>query len=250
MIFRLEPSPRTQAALIYWAWGFSTAYFLAYYFLIKLLPLPPATLTAAEVANFYTLNSTQIRLGAAICSWTGGFTIPLAIVIALQMARLEKGFPIWSIVQFTGGVMMSIFTALPPLLWGVAAFTPTRPPEVTLVIHEFGNLAFIATNQFFIFQNIGLAVVCLTQGRGGTSTFPRWIGYLTLWTASVIEVGVLAFLPKTGPFAWNGLFVYWLPLGMYGVWYLTVSITILRALKRQSRLDPSALGPKTTGLIA
>jgi hypothetical protein len=242
MFFRMEASPRAQAALIYWAWGFSTAYFLAYYFLIKLLPLPPATLTAAQVANFYMLNSTEIRAGAAVCSWTGAFTIPLAIVLAIQMGRMEKGFPIWSIVQFTGGVMMSIFTALPPLLWGVAAFTPTRPPEITLVIHEFGNLAFIATNQYFIFQNIGLAVVCLTQKGGEESPFPRWIGYLTLLTASIIEVGVLAFLPKTGPFAWNGFFVYWLPLGMYGAWYLTVSITALRALKRQSA--PSPLSPQ------
>jgi hypothetical protein len=234
MTLRMEASTRTQTILIYWAWIFSTAYFLAYYFLIKLLPLPPATLTAAQVANFYILNSTQIRLGAAVCSWTAAFTIPLAIVIAIQMARLEKGFPIWSIVQFTGGVMMSIFTVLPPLLWGVAAFTPTRPPEVTLVIHEFGNLAFIATDQYFIFQNIGLAVVCFTQKADDNSPFPRWIGYLTLWTAFVIEVGVAAFLPKTGPFAWNGLFVYWLPIAMYGAWYMTVSISILRALKRQS----------------
>jgi hypothetical protein len=239
MTTKLYISTRAQTTLIYWALAFSTAYFVSYYFLIKLLPLPSATLDAAKVAAFYTRNSIDIRVGAAICSWTGGFTIPLAIVIAVQMARLERGVPIWSIVQFAGGVMMSVFTVLPPLLWGVAAFTPTRPPEVTLVIHEFANLAFIATDQYFIFQNVALAVVCLTQKIDDKSPFPRWLGYLTLWAAFTIEVGVAAFLPKTGPFAWNGLFVYWVPIVMYGTWYTAVCVNLLNALKRQSRAAES-----------
>lgn len=236
MVRELDISTRAQRLLIYWTFGFANAYFVAYYFLIKLLPLPPATLSAAAVADFYVQNSTQIRMGAAICSWTGGFTIPLAIVIALQMARVEKGFPIWSIVQMAGGVMMSVFTVLPPMFWGVAAFTPTRPPEVTLVMHEFGNLAFIATDQYFIFQNVALAVVCLSRTAIKDSPFPRWLGYLSLWAAFTIEVGVAAFLPKTGPFAWNGLFVYWIPLLMYGVWFMSVSLCLLRALKKQEAI--------------
>jgi hypothetical protein len=227
-------STRTQAILVYWAWAFASLYFFAYYFLIKLLPLPPATLSATQVAEFYARNSTEIEIGAAICSWTGAFTIPLAIVIALQMIRLEKGFPIWSIVQCAGGVMMSVFTVLPPMFWGVAAFTPGRSPDVTLTMHEFGNLAFIATDQYFIFQFIALAIVCLKPQSAEHSPFPRWLGFLTLWAAFTIEIGVAAFLFKTGPFAWNGLFVYWIPLIMYGAWFVAVSLNLLRALKRQS----------------
>lgn len=236
MIRNIPLTARAQTALVYWSGAFGTIYFLAYYFLIKLLPLPPATLGAAEVANFYLVNSGQIRLGAAICSWTGAFTIPLAIVIALQMARVEKGFPVWSIVQLAGGVMMSVFTVLPPMFWGVAAFTPTRPAEITLILHEFGNLAFIATDQYFIFQFIGLAVVCLTPTTIAHSPFPRWLGYLTLWAAFTIEIGVAAFLPKTGPFAWNGLFVYWIPIVMYGVWYTATAMNLLKALKGQAAM--------------
>jgi hypothetical protein len=234
MIRGIDLTTRAQTILVLWAWTFSTAYFLSYYFLIKLLPLPSATLNAAEVADFYVRNSVQIRLGAAICSWTGAFAAPLAIVIAVQMARLENGFPIWSIVQLVGGVMMSIFSVLPPMIWGVAAFTPTRPAEVTLVLHEFGNLAFIATDQYFIFQNVALAVVCLSRTTTPNSPFPRWLGYLTLWAAFTIEIGVAAFLPKTGPFAWNGLFVYWIPIVMYGAWFMSVSLCLLSALKKQA----------------
>lgn len=243
MIRDIPLTARAQTMLVYWAWGFASAYFMAYYFLIKLLPLPPATLSATDVADFYLRNSGQIRLGAAICSWTGAFTIPLAIVIALQMARIEKGFPIWSIVQLAGGVMMSVFTVLPPMFWGVAAFTPTRPAEITLVLHEFGNLAFIATDQYFIFQFIGLAVVCLMRSTVENNPFPRWMGYLSLWAAFTIEIGVAAFLPKTGPFAWNGLFVYWIPIIMYGVWFMSMSINLLRSLKTQALTAATDVAP-------
>jgi hypothetical protein len=78
--------------------------------------------------------------------------------------------------------------------------------EVPLRPHEFGNLAFIATDQYFIFQFIAFA----------------------------IEIGVAAYLFKTGPFAWNGLLVYWIPILMYGAWFMTVSLNLLRALRRQS----------------
>jgi hypothetical protein len=91
------------------------------------------------------------------------------------------------------------------MFWGVAAFTPDRSADVTLTLHQFGNLAFIATDQYFIFQFVALAVVCLRPQSAEHSPFPRWLGYLTLWSAFSIEIGVAAFVFKTGPFAWNGL---------------------------------------------
>lgn len=227
-------STRAQTALIWWAVGFTTIYGLAYYFLIGLLPLPAATLSAEEVAAFYSVNSTSIRIGAAICSWTGGFMVPLAVVISAQMARLEKGFPIWSVLQLSGGIMMSIFLVLPPLFWGTAAYTPTRPPEVTLLMHEFANLTLVTTDQYFIFQYVAIGVVCLTQKVDRNTPLFRWVGYLSLWAALVFEVGVAGFLPKTGPFAWNGLFVYWFPLTTFGLWILVMSVVLLRGVKRQS----------------
>jgi hypothetical protein len=36
----------------------------------------------------------------------------MATVISVLMARLERGFPIWSVLQFAGGIMMTIFLAL------------------------------------------------------------------------------------------------------------------------------------------
>jgi hypothetical protein len=230
-------SIRAQRILVWWAVAFILIYGLSYGFLIQLLPLPSATLGASEVAAFYRENSLQIRLGAMICGWVGAFMVPLAVVIGVQMARLEKGVPVWSILEICGGCLMSLFLVLPPIFWGVAAFTPDRPQEITLLMHELANLVLVTTDQFFIFQNVAIGYVSLTHGADRRSPFPRWMGYFTIWAAFMFEAGALGFLPRTGPFAWNGLFVYWTPLVVFGAWFFIMAYMLLRALHRQALVE-------------
>ncbi|WP_068071773.1 hypothetical protein [Novosphingobium lentum] len=224
---------RAQRIMIWWTLAFMLIFGLSYYFLIGLLPLPPATWTPEQVAAFYTENATRVRLGAMILSWASAFPVPIAVVIAVQMARLEKGVPILAILQLCGGLMMSIFLVLPPIFWGIAAFNPSRPPEITTAIHEIANLILVTTDQYFIFQNVAIAWLCLGRVQDAKSPFPRWIGYLTIWAALMFELGAIAFLPKTGPFAWNGLFVFWFPFVIFGTWISVMSWSLLAALTRQ-----------------
>lgn len=229
-----------QRALIWWALGLLFAFMLAFIFLIQLVPLPPATLSAEEVASFYRANSGSIRIGAVIASWVAGFMVPLALVISVQMLRLEKGWPIWSVLQLIGGCLMSMFLVFPPLIWGVAAFSPDRPAEITKAIHELGNLTLVTTDQYYIFQFVAIAVVSLTAKHDALSPFPRWFGYYTIWTAFMFELGAFGFIPKTGPFAWNGLFVFWIPLLIFLVWIVVTSAMILRVLPHQAGSSAAA----------
>ncbi len=222
-----------QRALIWWTIAFTVIFALAWALLIKMLPLPPATETADQVAAFYRANAESIRIGAMICAWTGAFPLALATVIAIQVARLEKGTPVLGILCFAGGIMMSMFFVLPPLLWGVAAFNPGRAPDVTALMHEFANLMLVTTDQYFIFQMIPITWISLRQTQDALSPFPRWYGYFNIWIVLMFELGAIAFIPKTGPFAWNGLFTFWSPLSLFGVWIGTTSWLLLRALRRQ-----------------
>jgi hypothetical protein len=165
--------------------------------------------------------------------------LPMAVVVGVQMARLEKGVPIWSILQLAGGCMMSIFLVLPPIFWGVAAYTPTRAPEVTMIMHELANLTLVTSDQYYIFQMVAIAVVGLSFKSDPCPAFPRWFSYFTIWAAIMFEAGAIAFLAKTGPFAWNGLFVFWCPFTIFGAWFFTMSFTLLRAIKHQAGLPAS-----------
>ncbi len=226
-------STTKQKILVWWTIVATVIFGTAYTFLIRLVPLPPATLGAPAVAQFYADHSLSIRLGATICSWTSAFLVPISVVVALQLRRIEKGVPVWSILYFAGGILTSIFLVIPPLLWGVAAFTPTRPAEITLMVHELAILMWVTTAQFFIFYMVALVAVTLTAEPDASSPFPRWFGYLTIWVALITEVGAVAFLTKQGPFAWNGLFVFWLPFGIGFAWLFLLAIMVLRALDRQ-----------------
>ena len=226
-------SHRAQAIMVWWALGFLLVFCIAWWQLLGMVPPPPPTFSAGEVAEFYLQNGFKIRLGAMIASWTSAFMVPFSVVVAVQLARLERGVPVWSILELAGGILMSIFLVLPPIFWGIAAYTPSRSPDATALMHELATLTLVTTDQFYIFQMVAIGYVSLTQTVDPRSAFPRWLGYFTLWAALIFEVGAIAFLPKTGPFAWNGFFVFWIPFVTFLAWVLTMSVSLLRAIARQ-----------------
>jgi hypothetical protein len=224
---------RAQIILVWWCLGFTMVNLVCWIFLFNMVPPPDATWTAQQVADFYREHSQPIRVGAMLTSWTSAFLVPLIVVISIQIARLEKGTPVWAITQFAGGTLMTIFLVLPPLFWGIAAFSPERPAEITMLMHETAMLTLVTTAQYYIFNFVALGVAALAIKGDEFWPFPRWYGYATLWAAFFLEAGAPAFLTKTGPFSWNGLFAFWFPLGLFFPWILMTCWLLLRALKRQ-----------------
>lgn len=226
-------SERAQVILVWWALTFMFIFGFALWVLLDMVPPPSAKLPAGEIAQFYRDNAFRLKLGAMLASWTSAFMVPLAVVIAAQMLRLEKGIPVWSILQLVGGALMSMFLVFPPIIWGVAAFNPDRAPEATALMHELGSLTLVTTDQFYMFQMFAIVYFSLARPQDELSPFPRWIGWVTLWAAIIFEVGPVAFLFKGGPFAWDGLFVFWFPFVSFGLWVTVMSVSLLSAIKRQ-----------------
>ena len=237
---KMPVSERAQTIMLWWGLIFMYIYGTCMFFLLKMMPPPDANLTAEMVAAFYQEHSRSILIGAMITSWTAAFAVPFITVGVLQLIRLESkldnAFPAWSLLAFAGGLTMTMFLVFPPILWGVAAFTPDRPAEVTTIIHELGLLTLTTTDQYYIFNMVAIGIVSLKfKNHDAASGWPRWLGYFTLWAALAFEVGALAFMFKTGPFSWNGVMVFWMPLVVYGAWITVVSAYQLHALKLQAK---------------
>jgi hypothetical protein len=225
-------SERSQKVLVWCTLIGATIYGLALGYLLHMLPPPSATWPAHRIAEFYTRYNTEIKLGAVVASWTGGFLVPLTVVIAVQVSRL--GRPVWATMTLIGGVMSTIFLVLPPLFFGVAAFTPGRAAEITATMHELGLLSLITTDQYYIFMWVAVVVICFVPTTARHSPFPRWFGFFSAWATLMFEAGAIAFLTRTGPFAWNGLLSFWIPLPLFGVWMLVMAYLLLQALTKQS----------------
>lgn len=228
-------SERSQIAIVWWALAFTTIFGVVLGVLLDMIPPPDATMNAAQIAQWYTERAGQIKLGATLGAWTGAFMLPLWAVIGVQIYRQEKGLPIWSVMAVAGGAMMSIFLVLPPLFFGVAAFTPTRAPEITATMHELGLLTLVTTDQYYIFNWVAVVAICFLPQRAPHSPFPRWFGYFSAWIGFMFEAGAIAFNARTGPFSWKGLLVFWFPLTLFGLWILVMSYLLLTNLAKQRR---------------
>ncbi len=230
----MTASLRSQKVLIWWALIFCGIFGAALAFLLHLVPPPSALWSADQVAQFYTAHNLDIRLGAAVMSVVSAWIIPFSVAVAAQMRRHEADrVPVWTMLAATSGAVSSVTIFLPPMIFGAAAFTPTRLAAVTATLHEVGLLILITGAQTFIFLAVAIAVICLSPHTVGNSPFPRWFGYFTIWVTLLLEVVVLAYLFKSGPFSWNGLIVFWVAFGTFFAWMIVLSVLNLRAINRQ-----------------
>jgi hypothetical protein len=234
----INVQPRSQKVIVWWSLAFFAIYALLGLnrFLLPAIPPLAPDLPAAEVAQWYAEHSTRVKIGAFIASWVAAAWAPFLVVMALQMYRHEKAMrklPVWTAITGACGVMVSIFLVLPPIFWGVAAFTPTRAPEITALMNELAYLSFVTTDQYFIFAWVGITVVCLIPNSVVHTPFKRWYGYFNAFMTVIFEFGAFAFLAKSGPFAWNGLFPYWLPLFAAFAWFGVTTFVLLQAINQQ-----------------
>jgi hypothetical protein len=224
----------TQRVLIWLSLVCAGIYGFSLFALMGFLPPPPADLPADQVLALYAAQNVQFKVGCILALISGFFLTPFSVVIGCQMARLEKGFPIWTIIQVLGINFIAIFIWGPPIIWGTAAFSVDRAPELTLLLHELGFISFITPLTLFPIALVAIVVIAFAKDEpDAVSAFPRWIGYLTAWQAVQAFGGPIALLFKSGIFSWSGLIPFWLPFLLFSIWLPAISWTMLRALKHQ-----------------
>ena len=128
------------------------------------------------------------------------------------------------------------------LLMAIIAFRPDRNPEITVTLNDIAWLLFITPIAPFMIQNVAIGVAILNDSR---QTLPRWMGYLNFWVAFLFIPDVLAFFFHSGPFAWRGIFVFWLALAAYSVFLIVMGVMLRRAILQSPDMEPSTSAPAT-----
>jgi hypothetical protein len=225
---------RAQRFLLWLSLISAGIFFFSWAWMMGFFPPPSPSLSADQVVALYSEHIIRFRIGVVLALITGAFMMPYSLVVSMQMARLEKGVPIWAILQLMCGLINAMYIWGPVLIWGVAAFSIDRAPELTVLLHELGWLSYITPLTCFPLNMLTIIVVCFNKDEEDRhSAFPRWLGYLTAWQAVQSFGGPIALLFKAGIFSWSGLIPFWLPLGLFGVWFGALSFTLFRALRYQ-----------------
>lgn len=205
--------------------------------LAGMMPPPSPHDGPQQVADFWRNHTDQTRIGLLLLLIGGGVSGPYSAMLCVMLRRMEGGrdSPM-TFVQLIGGATGMIAVCFPAMIFMVAAFRPDRSPELTVILNDFAWIPFIVNFPPALLQCLAISGAVLTD-KSETPVFPRWVGYYNLWTATgFIPAGLLIFF-KHGPFAWNGVFPFWLAATLFGTWFLVMSFMMGKAVNRHAAAE-------------
>lgn len=203
------------------------------------IPPPSPSAGPEAIADLYREHSMQIRVGMIFVLFGATFYLPWTMLLADFIRRIEGNSYFLSGTQFAAGLMSAVTFFIPSFLWACASFRPERDPNVVQGISDVAWLIFITGWPPFVLQYLCLAVAIFADKRPVPS-FPRWAGYLQILISLSFVPASLALFFKTGPFAWNGIFVWWIPLTLFSVWFVAMFFLARAMVRRNSLADPIA----------
>ncbi|HEX6390493.1 MAG TPA: hypothetical protein VFZ89_13615 [Solirubrobacteraceae bacterium] len=218
---------RTLMAML-WCGPIAIAIFMVAIMIAGWMPPPSPNDSAAEVKAMYADDADMIRAGLVLMMVAGTLTGPFVAAISTVIKRIEGVDHPLSSAQLGLGMIGILLFLIPTMLMQAAAFRPDRDAELISLIHDAGWLPFVGAFAPAVIQNIVIAVAAFkdTEER----YLPRWLGYFNVWVALLFLPAALLYYFKTGPFAWDGVFVFWLPLSVFGAWFFVMFFVFRKAI--------------------
>src|ERR1700739_3312950 len=195
-------------------------------------PLMPGA-SAADIATHYQAHATGIRLGAGLMLISSMFYASYTAVISAQMQRIPKVHQTVVNTQLAAGAFACLTFLVPAMLFAVTAFRPDRAVDSTLLLNDMTWIFLVMPWPPFMVQDFTFAFAILTDTRAAP-LFPRGLGYLNIWAPITFTPGVILPFFKSGPFAWNGIFVFWIPAIVFGIHFVANVIWLLKAINSES----------------
>jgi hypothetical protein len=218
------------------AWSglaFTLLFAVGFWPLAQFVPPPAPNMSAAEIVAKYQTNNTRLCLGLLVMMLSTGLVLPFITVISMQIKRMEESSGILSRLQLLSGGLSVMFFIIPCVCWGAAAFRPDRSPQLIMLMNDLGWMSLLMTVSTFAVQNFAIGFAIL-RDKNAQPVYPRWMGYFTLWVGVSFIPGVMLIFFKTGPFAWDGLFSFWLPFVAFFVWFQLMFVFLRKGIIEQA----------------
>lgn len=210
-------------------------------------PLSPND-TAEQTAAIFRDNETSIRVGLLLAY--AGTVCYLAFGASITaQARRISGVPTTLIhLQLAAFGASVLLVAGPMMVWLVAAYRPDeRSAEMIQMLNDFGWITFLLGWVPFVtwYMATGAAILC---DDSATPVYPRWAGYAGLLLGFLQSTASFLIFTKTGPFAWDGMFSWWLPASEFFTWFLVMTVLTVKAINRKYDADEPGLDEVQPGV--
>ena len=227
---------RIQIACLWSAPAFIILYVAAFGGISHFLPPPGPSLSAEEIVAIFDENRTGIRLGQILCLLFSILYMPWVAVVTVQMARVEGRYPVMAILSLVGAAVLFVWFMLCSIIWSIAVFRPDLTPETVMMLNDASWLLFVLGYPEYILQLGCMAFVFLNDKRP-EPFLPRWACFFTLAVCFGGAGGMLATFFKVGPFAWNGIIGFWLPVITFSTWLFVMFPLLIKGVKRTAAYD-------------
>jgi hypothetical protein len=230
------------------AWGgpFCAAAIGAGLLLAGFVPPPSPALDAHQIAAIYRDHAGAIRCGMVLALFGIAGYAALVGVVSVQLHRIEGVGRLAPYVQLGAGAIGVLTVMFPLMIFATAAFRPERDPALTELLNDLGWLVIIPAFPTFLAQ-FGAIALGILQDEGARPVFPRWAAYFNLWVGILFVPGGFAYFFRSGPFAWNGLFSFWIAATAFFAWLLVMTWLVLTAIKGEASLERASRVYPTEG---
>jgi hypothetical protein len=223
---------RIQLAAVWAGPVFFILYLVAFVGFARFIPPLSPSWDPVTVTRVITDHAIQIRTGMVLGLIATTLLFPFFGVISIQIARIEKRMPILAVTQFGAAVLLVVFFQLCGMLWIAATFRSELEPSTIRMLDDLSWLIFVMVFPGYVLQ-LSCVALASFMDRSSRPLWPRWVGYLNLWIALSGAGGGVAVFFKHGPFAWNGLVGFYIPIGAFTVWIAVMTYYMHTGISRQ-----------------
>ena len=205
-------------------------FFVGFWPVAGFIPPPAPTLTGEQLARLFAEDAVRIRIGMIIALFASALLASWSAAVTAQMKRMRRRVAALAYTNLAVGALFVLEFIISLIIWESMTFRP-RDPQVLLAMNDTAWLLFVAITSTPILQTLAIGTaIFLDTTDNPNPVFPRWAGYLNYWVAMLFLPGSVTVFFHTGPFAWNGILVWYLPLTVFATWMVVMSILLLRAV--------------------
>jgi hypothetical protein len=230
---------RNQLILTHSAIVMALGVFFGSFILTGWLPPPSPTLTNEALAAMFTPDNYVMRIGVLLMCFVSPLVVGFAAVIATQLKRIEGEHHVMANLQYVSAAAGLCLFLIPGFIWLAISYRSGTSPELIRVLNDLAWFMFLAGASPTILQwlCIGIAII---GDPSPNPIYPRWLAYLNFWLAFGAVSGQAIPFVKSGPFAYNGFFGFWMVAFVFFFWVSTTYWCTLQAVRGQARLEARA----------